>query len=231
MKVEDLIVLAAQKYGDYNADGATDDEKYTRVKAEDWVKFYNSAQRQLVLQRPDANCKYDSWKLTADTTKQPLPADALVLISIVRNMGSDGATPGAPIREVDQSVIQDFDATWHSEAGETEVELVAYSRRTPKHFWVYPRVHATTSVYVEGAYGYAFSEVAYADIGSTDVEADDQFINPLLEWMLREAWSIDTDSRYAIELSGRHESAFYQALGIEFQAKALISGESERGQA
>lgn len=225
MKIEDLIILAAQKFGDYDADGASDDAKYSRVKVEDWVKFYNLAQRQLVLQRPDAHYKFDQWQLTADKTQQDLPSDALALISVDRNMGDDGSTPGAPIREVDRAVIDDFISTWHSDTGETEVELYAYSLRTPRHFWVYPRVHATTAVYVEGAYGYAFTDAAYATISSTDVEAGDQFINPLLEWMLREAWSVDTDSAQSQSLKQQHEEAFYRSLGIEFNTKSLISGE------
>ena len=225
MKIEDLIILAAQKYGDYDADGADDDAKYSRVKVEDWVKFYNSAQRQLILQRPDANYKFDQWQLTAGQTKQDLPAAAIALISLDRNMGTDGATPGAPVREVDRAVIDDFISSWHSDTGEAAVELYAYSLRTPRQFWVYPRVHSSTAVYVEGAYGYAFTEAAYASISTTDVEADDQFINPILEWMLREAWSIDTDSARSSALAQGHEQAFYRALGIEFQSKSLISGE------
>lgn len=230
MLVETLIQRAAKKFGDFDGDATTDAERYTRTTVEDWVANYNAALRQLVLMRPDANYQVDQWQLTANETRQAVPDACLRLISIDRNMGDDGSTPGAPIREVPREVLEDYNSAWHSADGETEVEFYAYEVETPGHFWVSPRVHASTAVYVEGAYGYAFASVAYDDDFSTaEVACDDQFINPVLFWMLKEAFEVDTDSAYALDMARKYEAAFYQALGLEFKAAAGIAGERTGG--
>lgn len=225
MLVETLIQTVAKKAQDFDEDASIDADRYTRTTVEDWVNNYNAALRQLVLVRPDSHYRSNGWQLTANETLQPVPDDCMRLIRIDRNMGSDGSTPGAPIREQKRSVLEDFNSTWHSETGETEVEFYAYELETPLHFWVSPRVHSSTAVYVGGTYGYAFDEVAYdGNFSTAEVEAADQFINPVMAWMLKEAFDVDTDSAYSINLSQKHEKSFYQGLGLEFKAAAMIAG-------
>lgn len=227
MKISELIIEAAKEYGDYDADGATDDDKYSRVKIADWINYYNDAQRALLRARPDANYKVTEWQLTANKVNQAVPSDCEMLISIDLNMGSDGATPGAPIQPANEKVILNLDPTWYSATGQTEMELYSYDLRKPDHFKIYPRVHASTAVYVRGVYSYLFTDAVSGTITTTDVEAGDLFLEPLKTWMKKKAWDIDTDSARADAMSTKMERSFYNQLGIEFKAAATVSGKGE----
>jgi hypothetical protein len=178
--------------------------------------------------RPDSNVKFDAVQLTANETRHALPSDCVTLIDMPRNMGSDGLTAGAPINRTTRQVIEEHNSTWHSATGETTIELFAYDPETPGHVWTYPRVHASTAVYADMAYSYNFTEVVYANITTTDVACADQFVNPVLDWMLHRANRMDTDALPNWNASIRYEQSFYQGLGIEFKAKMAISEGSKK---
>lgn len=142
MLIEEMIVSAAKRCGDYNADGSNDDDKYDRVKVADWVEYYNSAQVQLVTVRPDAHYKTAVWQMGANNVRQTTPSDCFQLIGIDRNMGSTGLVAGDVIRETAKEVLEDYDASWNTSTEIEDVALYAYSKRNPDNYWVYPRPYA-----------------------------------------------------------------------------------------
>ncbi len=223
MLVSELIIQVAKKYLDYDEDGSTDDEKYTRVKLQDWVDYYNSAQRKLVALRPDANYTVAAVLLAASATLQSLPAAAIALIDITRNMGTDGSTPGESIKKVNRKDLDDMHADWHTDTGTEEVDYYTYDSKKPKNFYVYPPTHATAAVYVEMAYSTLFDEIAVGAITITDVEADDVFIDPIIDWMMKCAYEKDSDSAVNWEASKRYEQSFYNGLGVQFKSSSNIA--------
>ena len=223
MYISDLIIIAAKKFGDYDEDGADDAAKYTRMKIADWVDAYNAAQKQLVAVRPDANYKHATWQLTANEARHALPADCVQLISVDRNMGSAGATPGAAIRPLKKSVLDGLLLSWHSDTGVTAVEFYAYDIRQPKTLFTYQRTHASTAVWVEGAYSYHFTEAALASITTTAVAAGAEFHNALIAWMLKEAFDIDVDTQGGFVKAQKQEQSFYNMLGVEFSSSKQIA--------
>jgi hypothetical protein len=222
MKVSELIIRAAKKYGDYDENGSTDDEKYDRIKVEDWLEYYLAALSQLVLVRPDVNIATGPIKLVAGT-KQTIPSDGLRFIDISRNLGDDGLTPGTPVTPIDRYVMDELISTWHSATGETSIDNYMFDLKTPKIFFNTPPVHATTDVYVDMNYSKSFDEVLIDDIETDDIECDDTFINPVEDWMMKSAYEIDTDSPVNWNRSIKYEESFYRGLGIEFKSSAMIS--------
>ncbi len=227
MLVSELIIRAAKDFSDYDADGSTNDEKYTEVKIEDWLDYYHAALRQLVLVRPDAHYKTVSVTLVSGT-KQTLPSDALRLIDITRNMGTDGSTPGAPVTEIPRSDLDDSLLDWHTADGEIAINHFSYNIKTPKKFFVTPPVHASTVVQVEMDYSYLFTEVAIANVTTTEVELDETFIGPVQDWMMKLAYQIDTESAHNQNISMRCEQSFYQGLGLEFKAGKSIAPQGKK---
>jgi len=61
------------------------------------LDYLNDGQREVVIYRPDASMEDRVVALVDASTRQTLPANGLRLLDVVRNMGTDGATPGAPL--------------------------------------------------------------------------------------------------------------------------------------
>lgn len=228
MYVSELIIRCAKDFNDYDEDGSTPAEIYTGITLDDWVDFYNAAMKQLVLVRPDSHVKTVQHQLTVNNTRQAMPADSIRLIDITRNLGSGGTTPGKPIRQVDRGVLEDFNSSWHSATGETVIEFFSYDMSTPDIFWVSPKPHATTAVYVEMYHSYLFDDVDTADIATTEIEANNVFLEPLRFLMMSRAFGMDTDSTPNSSRSVQFEQSFYQALGIELQSGMAISAKGKK---
>lgn len=226
MKVSELIIRCAKDSEDYDADGATYATQFVHTELQDWIDFYHQAQRMLVKSRPDSHYKHVSWQLTANMARHDAPAEAIAMIEITRNMGIDGSTPGAPIIEVPRDDIESMISAWFSETGATEIEFFGLNPKMPQTIWTYPRVHASTDVYVEGVYSYIFTEdVTTSNYTTTDIEAGDQFIDALGNWMKRCSKMVEGDETFPGEASV-YEEAFYKDIGLEFKSKnAMTQGD------
>ena len=76
----------------------------------DELKFFNGAQKEVVLHRPDAKMVNESFSC-ANGSKQN-PAAALRLIEIVRNVG------GRAVTQVDRKILDETLPNWHETAAE-----------------------------------------------------------------------------------------------------------------
>ena len=228
MKVSELIIRCAKDTQDYDVDGATYADQFIHTELQDWIDFYHQAQRQLVKVRPDSNYKHTSWQLTANMVRHDAPTEAIAMIEITRNMGSDGLTPGTPIIEVPRDDIEAMISTWHSDTGVTAIEFFSLDSKMPRTIWTYPRVHASTAVYVEGVYSYAFTEdITTLNYTTEDIDAGNQFIDALGLWMKRCAKLVEGDES-SIGEAAFYEEEFYKDLGIEFKAKYTMTQGARR---
>ena len=228
MKVSELIIRCAKDTEDYDSSGATYADQFLHTELQDWIDFYHQAQRQLVKSRPDSHYKHASWQLTANMARHDAPTEAIAMIEITRNMGADGSTPGAPIVEVPRDDIESMISTWFSETGATEIELFSLDAKMPRTIWTYPRVHASTDVYVEGVYSYAFDDdITTGNYETQDIDAEDQFINALGLWMKRCAKLVEGDEAAPGE-AAMYEEMFYRDLGLEFKAKSTMTQGARR---
>lgn len=75
--------------------------------------------------------------LTADGATPSAPIRGLLLRDVVRNMGTDGMTPGKPVRIVDRDDLDQTDPNWHTTVAST-AKRFAYDPAAPRVFWVYP---------------------------------------------------------------------------------------------
>lgn len=203
--------------GLYN-DAIQADGDYERIAQADWIRYLNSALRSLVLVRPDAHPKTTSVQLVAGT-KQTLPAEAFKLIDITRNMGTDGSTEGKIITPIKKETLDLTNQLWHQDTATTYIDHFTYDEENPRTFYVTPPVHASTAVYVEMVYSYQPIVVT----ATTDaLTVSDLFANPLIEWMLYRAYSVDDESADFAKGQANLQ-AFLNLLQVEAQSSLQVA--------
>jgi len=188
------------------------DNTGVRWPRDELLGYLNDGQREVVLLRPEASVTNASKVLTANSTKQSLPADAVMLIDVPRNMGAAGTTAGRVIRIVSREILDAQYPNWHVDANAGgDIRHFTYDPRDPKTFYVYPKSPAT-SLFVELVY--ASSPVATDDAGAV-IGIDDIYANALVDYILYRAYSKDAEYAQNSQLAVAYYTAFANALGIK----------------
>ena len=202
------------------AETLQDDSNVTWTAAQ-LIEWINDALRALVSARPDVSVVTASVELTANSTKQVLSAATdLRFIDATRNMGTDGLTPGRTVRLGDKTALDAFVPGWHSETGQAAVKEFMFDEARPREFWVYPRTHATTPMYLE-----VIKQVMPATItavGNT-LPVDETYAPVLIDWMLWRSFSRDSENTPNAQRAGSHRASFYQQLGIKMPADVSVN--------
>lgn len=219
MTVKDILERVTTLYNDVD---------YIRVPKQQYLQFLDDAINQLILSRPDAHVKTSVVKLTKGT-RQSIPADGYSLIDIYMNktLVSPGVYDnGAPVFQVERKDL-DYFSDWHSvSANPTEITEFTYDLRTPRTFFVSPPV-GNNDVYVEMDYSYGADQFALmtSDWATTillDIPVNDVYRGPLVSYILFLLYSTDSTSTYDRQIAQRYEASFYQSLGLEYKAAALV---------
>ncbi|MBH2008286.1 MAG: hypothetical protein I8H71_01165 [Xanthomonadaceae bacterium] len=201
----------------------TQDTTSIRWPIEEWVRYLNDGQREIMLHRPDAFNKSATIDCVAGT-KQSLPADGAKLIDVRRN--NSGASKRA-IRMCNREILDAQLPNWHGLSGAGEIVHFMYDVREPKVFWVYPP--ATTAAKVDIAYSASPTDIAEPTPGSDfnavvgDVAVADIYANALLDYMLYRVYLKDADYAANGARSTAHYAAFATALGIEIKTTLAVA--------
>ena len=215
MLVSALISRAAQLLQDATS---------VRWPESELVGWLNDGQREIVLIRPDASVINSSMILSANSTKQSIPIAGIRLLDVVRNMGVDGATPGNVVRYVSREVLDAQIPTWHSDAGQVVIKHFCHDIRDPKHFYVYPRPHASTVVQVELLYSSAPADCELPSVTpSAVITLDDVYGNALLDYIMYRAFSKDADYAVNPQRAAAHYSTFTNSLGLRTKSDVATS--------
>lgn len=167
------------------------DEPKDRWDDSDLINWYNLSTREIATLRPDANPVVSSV-LMASGTKQDIPAKGITMIDAVRNMGADGATPGAGIVKSSVAIIQAFDLSWNTATATVAVNN--WMPISPTQFYVYPPSDGTG--YIEIINSQVPTIVVYDAAGNWEsnlVGVKENFVNALVHNILYYAFSRDTD--------------------------------------
>lgn len=185
--------------------------------------YLNESQRVIVSLRPDITATPESVQLTPGT-RQSIPSGRMRLIEVIRNMGSNGTTPGRPITPVKRGDLDLYRLTWHTETAATVIKSYTFDERFPKIFYVTPPVHATTPVYAEIITSAAPTECT----ADGDISLDDIYETAIKDFMLWMAFSIDIDSLANQGRAAQHLQHAYQVLGIKMQADTWVNPRGAR---
>lgn len=189
------------------------DNTNVRFPNEELLKFFNDAQKEVVLHRPDAKMVNTTFACV-DGSKQTLPSAALRLIEVVRNAG------GRAVTQVQRRILDETLPNWHeTAAGANKIEHFVYDPADPKNFYVYPKGAAGTHS-LEIVYSSAPTEISISnfDTDTTTISLDDVYANCILDYILYRSYQKDSEFAGNAQRAMMHYQSFANALGVKTQA-------------
>ena len=169
-----------------NALNDTENEYWTEAEL---LGYLNEGCRAAVLQLPEANTITATIQLVQGT-KQTLPADGFRLFDIIRNMGTDGNTPGRAIRACERSALDQDTPDWHSRPANNVVRQFIHDIRNRNVFYVVPPQPENDRGRVEITYAKIPANVAI----DAAIPIDDIYHPAILAFMLHRAYAKDTNA-------------------------------------
>lgn len=184
------------------------DADHVRWTAANLLTYLNQARRRIIEMRPDEFSTLRPAQLSAGV-RQAVPSDCAALLGVTRNMGSDGATPGANIHVIDRASLDAFSTSWMSSTS-TTIEEFMFSPGAD-HYLVNPGVPATPDVYVEIELAAYLDDLTQTD-GSEATGIPDKYEMAQVYWLCHQAFAEDTEASSA-ELSITYYKAFMAEMG------------------
>lgn len=170
------------------------DPTHVRWSRDDVRSFVSRAMTWLVDKRPDAHTVSESVQLAAgaEQTVSSLVTGAMSYRGAVRNMGSDGNTPGAAIRDVDKATIDAINPKWTAARASSRISNAVFDANRPSAFWVYPPVPASPNVHVEILVSKTPTALTAGNEGD-DVDLGDGYREPVIAYAISLALRRQTD--------------------------------------
>lgn len=200
------------------------DADKTRWTEPELLDYIYHGQLQTVLHRPDANAVNEALALV-DGSKQSVPTGGLRFLRAVRNLGSDGSTPGRVVREVSWDELDAAAPDWHytNTVEGVTIQNYLFDDRDPSRFYVYPAPTgvATTPVNLEVVYSAGPAQVTQA---SDTLTLPDRYLNPVLDWVLYRAFSKDAAYAAYMQRAMHHLQSFANELEVTMQINFALSG-------
>lgn len=189
------------------------DDGYTRWPKAELINYFNTAQRSIVISRPDSSIVEMSNFSCIAGTKQTLPDDGLRLVD-VRSM-----TTGA-IRSKSRGEMNDLYPDWFATTGSDKAEALIYDEREPKRFFLFPGV--ASGLVVELVYSSTPPLRDESEIDAGDTNLDTIYTPAVIEYMLYMAHSKDFEYS-EIQKAQTHLAMFNNILGIKSQSDAAMT--------
>lgn len=188
------------------------DAGQVRWTPEELLLYIADAEYQVIEAKPTATAVTENITISANSPLQSIPADAVKMLRLVRNMGPDGNQAGRTIILASRATLDALDVDWPRQSG-SEVEHWIYDPDADRDvFWVTP--YPTQNIKVEAVY--AKRPAALAD-DQQELTLGDQYINQVLDWTLYRAFSKDADYGSSPQRAMQHYQAFATALGVKIQ--------------
>ena len=180
-------------------------------------EYLTTAEEMIVSIRPDTYSSVEVMLMVAGI-KQSIPATALRLLDVKRNMGSDGLTPGRMVLVTDNDSLDLFESSWGTQAQVAAIYNFIYDEKTPEVFYVDPPSDGT---------GYLEVSVSQTPPVVTSenqtLVLKDIYRNALIQWCMFRAYSIEVDSASSQARAAKHEKSFYIMMGKKFQRDIIFS--------
>lgn len=196
------------------------DTSFVRWTLPDHYAYLSEGLRMCVIIQPRSHQTTIAHKLTAGSTRQVLPADAISLIDMPRNLGPDGLTPGYAITIADRQTLDTANAAWHTALTSTYINNYTYDDRAPNTFYVTPPPSVTVDVYVELVYS---KNPAAVTALTQALDILDIYQAPLMEYQFYRCFGANTASADDRQLSQQHLGYFYTMLDQKEKAAMMLS--------
>lgn len=179
-----------------------DEETTPRWTDTELLRHLSDGQRTIAMMQPDSASRISSVQLAVGT-RQSIPADGQQLLSIIRNMGTNGTTPGRAIRITRREIMDDQVPDWHSVAKANYTTNYMYDPQDQTSFFVYPPSNGTN--YVEMNYTFIPDEITSL---SDEIELSDMYLTPLTDYVMFRAHQKDADSSAGAQVADMYLKIF-----------------------
>lgn len=194
------------------------DISHVRFPEEELLKFFNDAQKEVVLLRPDSNMQNATMTCVAGS-KQTIPATGLRLVNVIRNDG------GRAITQVDRKILDETLPDWHQSVADVtrKIENFVFDPADPKHFYVYPA--ATDSFVLEILYSSPPASISISNFASDTsvISLDDIYANCLLDYVLYRSYQKDSEFAGNAQKAAMHYQGFSSSLGSKTQIDGALT--------
>lgn len=191
---------------------------YTTAQGLVWI---NKGQRAIVNLRRDAGALTESWLLAAGA-KQTLGSGRIQLLGDLRNMGTDGSTPGNAIRLVtDRKTLDAIDPSWSADANQAAaIDEYTYDIDNPTVFYVNPPNDGTG--YIEGSVVKVPADLA---LESDNITISDLYEMALIYFVCWYWLGRDDERSPNYTRAQAYKASYYEALDISNTAKRMAQPE------
>lgn len=195
----------------------------TRWSVAELLLWIGDGERAVVVMTPNANNVVQQMALVAGT-RQTLPAEGWVLISVKRNLTSAGAA-GRALRQVPMALLDAYNPEWHTDPAQPVAWNYAFDVEDRHAFYVYPPNDGTGGVEVN----FTKTPLPVTDVSQV-LDIDDIYLPALANYVLYRAFAKDSEYAGGAQLSQGYYQAFMQSVGSQEQAEQSDSPNSTFGQ-
>lgn len=212
------------------------DTSGTRWADAELLRYLSHGQVVIVGLRPDAYALTETIRL-AGGTLQSIPAAGTRLLRVVRNRAAVAAdaAPGRAVRITSREALDTEDPNWHTRRPSARIEHYMVDPYTPRQFYVYPAALGAVGAVPAGGQPASHIEIVYSanpapvtTVGVT-LPLGDQFLTPLVEFILYRAFAKDSSAAGNMQRAQMHLQAFAQALGLNFNAELQAVAAAPQG--
>ena len=230
-KIKDILFAVSTQLQDV-------DPQFDRYSQRELVTWLSEGQKAIAKYVPSSCARVDAVKLVSGTKQQILRIPAanvlrdgaaltedvfgIAVMAPVRNMGTDGLTPGRAIRVVDRETLDSYTPAWHTETG-TEITGYVYDPRTPQVFFVTPGVKAGSTVWVDLQYAFNPPEISQSGsygmdgTDTTPVGIDESNTDDLINYILARSYAKDSESSN-LQASTMYGQTFVSSINAQATA-------------
>ena len=194
-------------------DRSDDEARWINAELFRWL---NDSRMAILTRRPQAGAVIETVSLVAGSL-QTVPDNAVMFIDAIRNMASDGTTPGRVIRRTDRQNLDDDDLYWHKLKQKGEISQFSFDDRTPRRYYVYPPAIDGTKIEIS----YARNPNKVSTLGDT-LELQPEYIDAVVNYVCYRAKAKDSQYANAGEAAA-YFGAFNDALGVQTASQNAAS--------
>lgn len=183
------------------------DEDAVRWTDAELLRWLSDGQRAVVAFSAGASST-TAVKAMVAGTRQSIPADGHMLLTIVRNLSADQVTAGRACRIVSREILDAQDSNWHNAAQSATVLNYIFDPQEPTHFYVYPPNNGAGSV--EMVYAVKPGEIASL---STALVVQEIYQTALIDYVMYRAHQKDSDYAAGQQVALGYYQAFLTYMG------------------
>ncbi len=215
------MAVTGQNIAD-KAENILQDTSNTRWTEPELLVWINAGVKEILVYKPNANPVTESV-VTVAGTKQTLPATGIQFLKAIRNMGTNGTTPGGAITSLDMNVLDVAVPGWHTSTANAVSQYACFDSRLPKIFYLSPPQPTSSMGYVEISY----SKLP-ADLASLAASIfDDLYEMALVDYVLYRAFLKDAEFAGSAVRADGHFKAFLNALGVKSSNEVRYSSQRQ----